>query len=1447
MIQVIIFRINVTVVYEVNRGLTDGLGSNFFEDLPRRKYFKDIEDVNDVIKWFSNVVMYSTSISLPYSQPLSLTSFNRIIPEKAVCTSHASVTLTARFVQQTDDYPRTTTERFQELYPEVWKRSTIAAGSSPDFDGEKTWVLNKSYPYRGRSHYSDIPVDALGVDPAYALRNQPVETRWAYTPAGGGEIKSHLDQGGYVALLTFGKGSDGKFKTHVVLLDPKNITSKPMLDEQQRQLGICIPLQASNVMPWEDFKNSAYLSGTLGSLVFEFTSYNANFQALSRATVKFNFESTGYLLDRDIRIDTTMLDLFVETTWIKSALKWLQLAYLVFTLLYFLELGIRSWRSSKKAIRDLWTYVNLASIISSLLSIIQVYMYQRSNEALLSSGTDFRIPEKLNADYRDFDMYVKFSALAVFTIWWRLLQFLANSKARVKLLMRTLGMAAGNMAIYITFIIVIFWGFVAFAWTSFSPVSSDFSSLLQAMITGFELFLGKTDKMQAIPSSALKSIFFLLFMSTFFFVSVQMFNAIINYSYNRVSEEMEAQFEHERNDRKRKEMQRKLEQKVPMWKMIFQTVLRFCNRGKDPDKEKGGATEAQTDSLARDAGDAPGFENIQDEAVKEKLEAFMEREKQRKAPDGMCSKIMFLIFAISYFTFLYVNITVANNAKLQAAVRGRVDAVTYEERGQDYHLRDVNSIDAMSAWISRAMPKLFFPESEEAAAMEGLEPFGTRSKNAICLNHWNCIVSHKEADTDVFPKFLRITQRRINTQLNGDNLNGSAAILTKEVHRNEALIITPDMPFQADVENVSGIPSITHICEQRAAGEGGYLRQGGLVCLLDSDRLAFSRQLHFINDAGFFGLSTGAIAIDFVAYNGNMNMLLYCEITFIVRPSGVVLTRVSVSSLGLLDLDDLRSNFASIFGRLFPGLLYVILVVYFAIVLGRDLASECYRKRVNENMGRIAATIEFFTLDIFNFLEVVSILVSLVSFGMFISFLSTEFQFGSVLKGSQSELMSYCNDLMNAMLLYNRLSALNMLMIFIRPLKFTRENPRMAKLNQTLFDARTDITWFVVMLFIAMVAFVMFAFICFGSQVKELSTFPTAMIYCFYYILGTFEFEPLQRADPLMAVLWFFPYLMLFYCVFTNIFFAIIDRNFVSAEPPPFNLKRALKPAFSRICRCIEWDEDYVMEDDPNQKKKEGPPSRKGRVKETALKIDEILRSAGDTVLTAGVKTSKMLNEICDVDERMGEVVHWSREEAKKFVDNFSRLLAKKQDPKKAKNEEVFIAKEVMGQLEKDIEEEKKNMEEAARHQRYAIQVHERMATRDQEILAEYVLLLEGKIKRKMIEKKALQQEVHHLRGESDKMRFTDEELRRNENAGDIATMPVVDSAQPQVGNNEDDAAASSADSASEGSDDLRTGGARAHNQAGADPTDALGQVGAPQGSADLNNSLTLHINGHLD
>jgi len=610
----------------------------------------------------------------------------------------------------------------------------------------------------------------------------------------------------------------------------------------------------------------------------------------------------------------------------------------------------------------------------------------------------------------------------------------------------------------------------------------------------------------------------------------------------------------------------------------------------------------------------------------------------------------------------------------------------------------------------------------------------------------------------------------------------------------------------------------SQFCTTWAPGQGGYMDRGGIVCTLSADQATFLTQLNMMASSNFINTASSAFSVEFTVFNGNKHILTYSLLQFIVKPSGVIERSQRIVSYKLLNFDSFYGSLVPIALRILPGVMYLWLVTVFAWVLYSDLKSDIYRKKVNKGKSWVTSTIEFVTLDIFNALELISIVISLVSAILFIIWLSTESHFSATLaENSLAKLLRLSYRLAGGAIAYNRLSALNMLLIFVRPLKFLRENPRMAKLNQTLAEAKTDITWFVVMFFIAMLGFVMFAHICFGPLLYPCASIGRTFNYCFLYLIGTFDFWVLWQADAVMSLLFFFPYLLLFRCVFMNIFFAIVDRHFVAAEPPPFNIKRKLKPLFQRICRCIEWDEDYVMEQDPNMEKQLGPPSRRGRVHTTAMKIEDIRQNMADNVMSSVSTKSKLLNEVCDVDERMGDVLLWSREEARKLSEQFMRLLSKKQEQK---NDEQFIRNDVMGWVRSESEQTLNAMEDAERHMRYATRIHEQMAMRDQETLAKYILLLEGQIERKMIEKHALYMEVYHLRSESEQMRFSKDEQKA------ITPRSLADMGRDQPRQDRSNASGGAASADGDGADSSssedsgsqvgsRAGGSRAGSRAG--------------------------------
>lgn len=292
-----------------------------------------------------------------------------------------------------------------------------------------------------------------------------------------------------------------------------------------------------------------------------------------------------------------------------------------------------------------------------------------------------------------------------------------------------------------------------------------------------------------------------------------------------------------------------------------------------------------------------------------------------------------------------------------------------------------------------------------------------------------------------------------------------------------------------------------------------------------------------------------------------------------------------------------------------------------------------------------------------------------------------------------------------------------------------------------------------------------------------------------------------------------------------------------------------MKPIFKRFCKCVEWDDDYALEQDPAAHAKGGqggPPSRRMLVHDTYREIKKIQASADNDGGSIVDKTSKVLSDVCDPDERMNQVLQWSAEQGKLFVDQYRGLYARKQEDN---NDEVWIQTAVVPKIKEEEKDARQEMEEAKRQMQYAIIVREKMAIRDQDTLARYILTLEAKIQQMTLDKHALHMEVHHLRAESQKMRYTDEELKENEN-DDIKneTQSVVDVDQGERSGADRAAGEESSSSTSNGSSDSDSSGegdmgpsfaalAKAKN-----PNSVTAQRDQKQGGANLAQTLAQEL-----
>jgi hypothetical protein len=626
--------------------------------------------------------------------------------------------------------------------------------------------------------------------------------------------------------------------------------------------------------------------------------------------------------------------------------------------------------------------------------------------------------------------------------------------------------------------------------------------------------------------------------------------------------------------------------------------------------------------------------------------------------------------------------------------------------------------------------------------------------------NWNCLVLGSNEGGGAYQKLIRITSRgkKFDRNTGGSSWSPSDQRFIGGTVGNlsGSEVLVPEQSDWSQSDKELDHVSLTYDGEEFCKGSehGGFEEQGGIVCFLDADYDRFNEQLSMVLAADkLIGGGTSQVIIDFAAYNGNLNMIAYIQIMFTIEPTGVVVKTLDTNSMRLFDLDRIEENALGILGRIVPGILYSMLVIGFAIKLKNDWKSECFRKWVNYHTKRPQATWEFFVRDIYNPLELVSITVSIVSGIMFLYWIWQEGK-KWMFEKEYNEFLNYLLNLSIVARQYNRISAINMLMIFVRPLKYARENPRMAQFYQTLWGCSNDTSWFVVILAITMFGFSLFAYVSFGPYYEKCSNLSSVFAFCFNFLLGHFELDPLTKADPIMSWIFFWPYLITCYLIYTNIFFAIIDRYFISEETPPINYKRKLKPFLHRICRCIEWDEEFQMDADPDATHKAHVKSRREKARLLSQTIQEIKRRGRDDTPSAASKKSKTIQEVCDQadfdkDARMASVKAWSQEEAKKFVAKFRKLLKEKNESRDA---EQFIRNVVMKKVRAEKKTAEKAMNTMKRRKIYEIEVKEKLQRQDQETLSKYIVYLEESIQKQMAVKYALEQQVKELVKQSQNM-----------------------------------------------------------------------------------------------
>ncbi|RHY44807.1 hypothetical protein DYB30_012691, partial [Aphanomyces astaci] len=114
--------------------------------------------------------------------------------------------------------------------------------------------------------------------------------------------------------------------------------------------------------------------------------------------------------------------------------------------------------------------------------------------------------------------------------------------------------------------------------------------------------------------------------------------------------------------------------------------------------------------------------------------------------------------------------------------------------------------------------------------------------------------------------------------------------------------------------------------------------------------------------------------------------------------------------------------------------------------------------------------------------------------------------------------------------------------------KYLRLNTRLNMLWTTLRLAAKDLVAFVVIFVFIFFGYAVMGFLLFGAHVREYRSLSGSLASCFQMLLGAFDLSTLSQANPVMAGLFFFTFMIFVFLIVVNMFIAILSEYYSIAQ-----------------------------------------------------------------------------------------------------------------------------------------------------------------------------------------------------------------------------------------------------------------------------------------------------------
>mmetsp|Transcript_3265 Transcript_3265/g.7652 ORF Transcript_3265/g.7652 Transcript_3265/m.7652 type:complete len:1587 (+) Transcript_3265:212-4972(+) len=791
------------------------------------------------------------------------------------------------------------------------------------------------------------------------------------------------------------------------------------------------------------------------------------------------------------------------------------------------------------------------------------------NEISLSFFEETMTAFQTQADY--FLLFQRIAGFAFFFQYLNLLSYLRIASPRVGILMDMISRSSTALVCFSMICFILFLGFVNFSNIQFGTSLPKFGSQSDSFVTLFSMMGGKIDVYNDLVAEfPIRSrVFFLIFMLLFYFILVNLNNAILNAAYVDAVRDAE-------------ELQKLKEQR--------NEEALLMGQGDDVDDD---ASELDMgEKLGKLSAALYGRMQVKFAEGMKNTRRFLGLnggggKGGDEDEDGLTTKCLYALFVVIYFMILYLALQRDASYEAGEAIKETLEYTTFPSTssgGQYVNFNGIGTRDDVLTWMRTGLKYALFessrslPDDSLAPSHRFLDKYHTAA-DGVCgtfpgstgcrqlvLRNWNVILGQNP---------VRLSQRLYPMD--------SATKRSTEYRRLQTVSET-DVEFSG-VSSLAGVVNARQraVLQHTSNYTAGFNEQAAWVASFTVNATEFDVKAKLFDDNYYLTAQSANLVIEFLVFNAQLNIFSLAILSFTFPPAGGVRKDLTLKSLPLeyYNFSDVAQTM-----RMILELIYVIYLIYYIVeecidvhsdwltkqrrMLKRKIRKEAVHLTSIDSAGIrlvvgekalcfLQAFIQHFCLDLFNFVDLVSYLLSLTSIVLWTQLSGDEFVSGFVQYENptweQCDIQAgwWCSDgdVMTAFYvaakkqdLFVATAAVNVIFIFFRLLKFFRNAGRMRVIFQSLQGGFADIIWFFLLFFVIFWGFTLTGHLFFGTKMGNFSSVEDSVLEVYEMVLGQYSFSTLAAADATMAPVFFFPFLILFYYILMNVFFAVMDKNF---------------------------------------------------------------------------------------------------------------------------------------------------------------------------------------------------------------------------------------------------------------------------------------------------------------